>query len=405
MIFLTGSTGFLGRHLLRQLIELRPDSEFRLLIRGSSQADAQVKLREALADAYHVESAAAFQGALADEVLKRIEVVHGDLRSESFGLPRAEYLRVASGLSDIFHCAATTNLDLPIETARQVNVEGTKFIAQLALTAAEKGGNAWLHHVSTAFVAGDTDRIVRSDEVYTQAQFRNSYERTKSEAEAVVRGIQHVLPTTIYRPSVIVGDSLTGRTSAFNVLYLPAKLLIKGVCKALPALPHTPFDVVPIDYVAQAIAQLSSRPQAVGQCYHVSAGVGRESSPLEVVETLIGAFERYKQRRPKHLGKNLLVAPELVTRAFLSLSAAASSMRQIEKLVTEHIGVFKQLHPLIPYMLRNPRFDTSLTEEALSGVLEQPPLFSSYADTVFRYCFETNWGRLPYRVENTLTLR
>lgn len=386
MIFLTGSTGFLGRHLLRRLMELRPNEEFRLLVRAECKDSAKQRALSALKDAC--------DDKLPAHAAQRIDAICGDLRAEHFGLPTTDFKELASGVNDFFHCAATTTLDLPYDIAWNVNVGGTKQIAELALLANERGNSGWLHHVSTAYVAGDTDRIIAANESPTERTFRNSYERTKAEAEAVIRSLQPGIPTTIYRPSIIVGDSHTGRTSAFNVMYLPTKLLLKGVCKAIPALPHTPFDVVPIDYVTDAIAHLSAQPTADGKCYHVSAGVGRESSPLEIIEALIGALDHYKQRRPKHLNKNPLICPDLITRAFFPISAAASSsMRQIEKLVTERIGVFKQLHPLIPYMLRNPRFDTSETEQALDGLLAPAPLFRSYADAVFRYCFETNWGR------------
>ena len=385
MIFLTGSTGFLGRHLLRRLMELRPDSEFRLLVRADDTESGRVRVLDALGDAC--------TGQLPVDAERRIHPVCGDLKAEYFGLGSRQFKELAASTQSVFHSAATTTLDLEFETAWSVNVEGTRQVANLALLANEAGQAAHLHHISTAYVAGDTDGIVGTNEDLKSRKFRNSYEKTKAEAEALVRSMQSDIPTTIYRPSIIVGDSLTGRTSAFNVMYLPAKLLIKGVCKALPAFPHTPFDVVPVDYVSNAIAHLSAQPGAIGQCYHVNAGVGRESSPLEVVEALLGAIDRYKQRKPKHLSATPLICPDLINKAFSPISAAASSMRQLEKLVTERIGVFKQLRPLIPYMLRNPQFDNSATQQALDGLLAPAPLFTSYADAVFRYCFETNWGR------------
>jgi len=387
MIFLTGSTGFLGREILRRLLSVHPQKRFRLLVRGDSRQGAERRMRGALIDCLGEEDFASQSS--------RIEIVWGDLSEERFGSTADEFRGLASGVTDIFHCAATTCLELPLKTARAINVGGTKHTLDLAAIAARLNPFSRFHHISTAFVAGSTQRVVTADELRFDEGFRNSYEQSKAEAEALVREAQTRLQATIFRPSVIVGDSTTGKTSAFNVVYLPARLLIKGVCKAMPALPNTPFDVVPVDYVADAIVHLSQNPDAVGECYHLSAGVGRESTPLEVLESFMATVDKHRKRRPKHLGAPLFVAPELIAKAFCSFSAAAHSMRQLEKKVTEHLSVFRQILPLVPYMLSNPRFDTTKTLRDLSTVMDPPPLFKQYAETVFRYCLDTNWGRRP----------
>ncbi len=386
MIFLTGSTGFLGRELVHRLLSTDQSTRLCLLARGKSQSHAEMKVYSALSDC--------LSSRQLESAKSRIEVVRGDLESERFGLGLDTYERITRDLTAVFHSAATTNLDFPLEKARAINVGGTKNAVALA-----QAGNAVakpgyrLHHISTAYVAGNTQRVVSADELCFRDGFRNSYERSKAESEAIVREAQNnQLPATIYRPSVIVGDSKTGKTSAFNVLYLPAKMLIKGICKTLPAFPETPFDVVPVNYVADAIIHLSRNPQAVGACYHLSAGVGRESSPIEIIDSLLKTFDLYRKSRPKHLRASpLFVAPELLSLAFSSISA----LKILEKKVTSHINVFSQLLPLVPYMLNNPQFDTKETVRDLDSVMDIPPLFPQYAEIVFRYCFDTNWGRSP----------
>ena len=298
-------------------------------------------------------------------------------------------------LDSIFHCAASTTLNLPLGEAREINVQGTNRVLDLAEQSTTANPAFRLHYVSTAFVAGATERTVRASDLQVGGSFRNTYEQVKAEAEHNVRQRQHRIQTTIYRPSVICGDSITGRTSAFNVMYVPARLLILGLCKAIPALPHTPFDIVPINYVADAIFHLSSFERSIGECYHLSAGVGRESSPLEVYDSLLAAFDRAKSRRPQHLRRPLFISPELLSRAFTSISAAAHGMMMLEKKVTEHLTVFTQLVPFIPYMLSNPRFDTTETMRDLDPRIGPPPLFAHYAERVFDYCFQTNWGKKP----------
>ncbi len=135
-----------------------------------------------------------------------------------------------------------------------------------------------LYYVSTAYVAGLRQGVVGPDELSFSAGFRNAYEQTKAEAEALVRDVSSRFPTVIFRPSIIVGDSISGQTSAFNVIYVPAKLLVRGLFRFVPAVPNIPFDVVPVDYVADAIAHLSRLPLPSGTCYHLTVGIGREST-------------------------------------------------------------------------------------------------------------------------------
>ena len=398
MIFLTGSTGFLGRELAARLLTLYPTEDVCLLARGDSESAARQRAVEAVTEACTAAGVTNF--------LSRISVVWGEVSKPQFGLGVTEFESLARKVTAVFHCAASTKFSSPLTEARGINVAGTRQALDLAKTAErlKSLNNSSLspdrtdtpvryHHVSTAYVAGKREAVVRPDELNFSPGFRNSYEQSKAEAEVLVRAESDTLSTTIYRPSVVVGDSRTGRTSAFNVIYMPSRLLISGVCKALPALPNTPFDVVPVNYIADAIAYLSLSSRSSGACYHLSAGLGRESSPLEIVTTLVAAFHRYKSTLPQHLHKNLLVAPELLIKAFGSISAAANSVKQIEKIVTEHISVFSQLLPFVPYMISNPRFDSSLTARDLEGSMQLPPLFEDYAETVFRYCFETNWGK------------
>ena len=387
MIFLTGATGFLGSELAARLLAMHPEKKLCLLARGESDELANNRIMTSVG--------AACEPAGVRDFASRIQVVRGELTEEHYGLGASEFKKLSSEIDSVYHCAASTKFSLPLEEARSINVAGTKNAIALALAAKNYQPNMRLHHVSTAYVAGKQEKVISPDQLSFNQGFRNSYEQSKAEAEALIRAEGDRLQSTVYRPSVIVGDSRTGRTSTFNVIYMPARLLINGVCKALPALPNTPFDVVPVDYIADAIAHLGRNQCSAGATYHLTAGVGRESSPLEIVTMLVNTFDRYKRSLPSHLRRNLLVAPELLLKAFDSFSAAAAniSMKQLEKIVTEHISVFSQLLPFIPYMISNPQFDARSTAKDLEGEISLPPMFAAYGETVFRYCFETNWGR------------
>ena len=390
MILLTGSTGFLGRELAARLLRRHPAARLCLLIRENSEHSAPFRARQTFEEI--------FGSGESERYCERIEVLPGDVTEDCFGLSQAAFNALAGRISSIYHCAATTTLNHDIQTARRVNVAGTFQVLKLA----EKCSMLRVHpdfrlfYISTAYVAGARKGIVHTDELDTSGPFRNAYERSKAEAEAMVRSMQNHVPVCIFRPSVIVGDSITGQTSAFNVIYVPAKLLIKGFFSCFPAIPHTPFDIVPVDYVADAIVHLSALSPASGACYHISAGVGRESTPWEIIEHLFSTFNKYRRRERLLLAVPPLVPPEILALAHSSYEAAKSSMKTLERIVCDRINVFRQTLPFIPYMIGNPQFDNSATLCAAGRFLPLPPMFQTYAERLFKYCLDTNWGKLPW---------
>ena len=143
-------------------------------------------------------------------------------------------------------------------------------------------------YVSTAYVAGDRRGTAYEDDRETGA-FRNSYERSKHEAEALVRS--STLPWTIARPSIVVGESTTGWTASFNVLYGPLRAFDAGAYPLLPARRRSPVDVVSVDYVADAVAALAHHPEAAGGTFHLTAGA-QTSSVGEIMKMATGRFDR-----------------------------------------------------------------------------------------------------------------
>ncbi len=387
MILITGGTGFLGTALSQRLLQRDPQTRLLLLVRPSGRESAENRARQVLSTAFPETRAANWSS--------RIEIVSGELTEKNFGLGDGEFRQLASRVNTIFHCAASTALNQSLADARHTNVTGTKRVIEFAEAGVSAGRNpVRLHHISTAYVAGDTENTVGPTAL--GSSFRNYYEQSKAEAEILLRGIDARIIPTIYRPSVIVGDSVTGHTSAFNVLYIPARFLAKGLLKALPAKPNAPFDIVPIDFVADAICALYQLPDAEGKSFHLCAGVGRESSPLEILNFIISTFQIYRRRMfyTPHL-----IPPEMAALAHSSLVAACAGIKSVEKSIEKiflrRFAIFSQALPFIPYMLRNPRFDTSGTTQALSGILPEAPLFNLYAEKIFGYCIDSNWGKLP----------
>lgn len=389
MIFLTGGTGFLGNALITSLFSEYPSEKMAVMVRASNELEAKNRIQESFKHLreYYPE----------EQVLSRIIPIKGNLSTEGLGLSDKDKFFLKSEVSSIYHSAANTHLSLPYEEAKATNLDGTVRLLELASEIAESNSSLRFNHISTAYVAGDTSEIVTADSLELKTRFRNSYEQTKAHAESLVRAHKDKFNIVIFRPSIIVGDSVTGRTSTFNVLYIPARIIIAGLLKVIPALPHIPFDVVPVDYVANCISKSHILDIPNGSSFHLSAGVGRESSPGEILELLFHTARNYSSKNIPQ--KPSFVSAEVMQRTIHSLSSLANNLyyttafRHFEKVVCEHIPVFRQLLPFIPYMVSNPRFDTNSTFASLGTKIEPAPLFNQYAENIFKYCIQSHWGK------------
>ena len=393
MIFVTGSTGFLGREFLRKAVTSSKFQDFSLLIRSSRGVSAEARGSELLLDICGKQNL--------DRTLSRFQFVEGDLREPKLGLGDSQFSELARNTSKILHCGASVDLNQDRDSAEGHNIAGTKAVLDLAYESKRLTGSfAGFYHVSTAYVAGDTQSIVSARDLRVQGPFRNHYERSKAEAEALVRDAEKDFPICIFRPSVVVGNSVTGKTTSFNVIYIPARMFVSGVLRVFPALPSAPFDVVPVDYVAASMVALMEKELRNESCYHLCTGYGRESSPLEMLQCLIATMEKYCHRTRGLPLTPAWIAPEILSLVYSSLSLARNHMRSLEKhlkgierLLAEHWETIRHVLPFLPYMIQNPRFDMEATHRELAGISPESPLFVSYAERLFKYCIDTNWGR------------
>ncbi len=380
MIFLTGATGFLGREVLGRLLISSPQESVLALVRSTKEQTARQRVDAILDDT--------FGPSCAERYRDRVVVLEGDLSLDSFGVGDATLETYSKQVSRVLHCAASTDLGQNLVDARTANVGGTRRVLSFAESCAESAlGGCSLLHVSTAYVAGDTDRIVDSTDLCLNRTFRNGYEQSKAEAETLVHAASDNIKKCVVRPSMIVGDSITGATSAFNVIYIPARYIASGLFKVLPARANTPCDLVPVDYVADALVALESSATESGICFHLCSGVGRESTLREIVELLLKTFNEARRR-----GLSLLQAPQLISPDTVS-HLYRGGIKNIEEQFSRGIRVLKEILHLLPYMAANPRFDMTLTNRTLDGVVAPAPLFKDYAERVFDYCLQTNWGK------------
>lgn len=358
---ITGATGFLGREIVLRL--LKEQTPLTLLIRGKDDADAQRRGDKLVEELVGREQAAAAR--------KRITVARGDIEQDRLGMDDKTWDRVASTTSAVIHGAASVSFTLPIAEARNVNLEGTRRVLDLA-----KQARARVDYVGTAYVAGDREGIAYEDELDVGQPFRNTYEQTKMEAEKLVRERRSEQPIAMFRPSIIVGDSQTGRTASFKVLYWPLKLYAQGFARVVPGRRATPVDVVPSDYVVDAILAIRKREDSVGQCYTLAAGLDRDSTVGELTDL---ASEFFRVAKP------LFVKPEYVLGWFRPLVDLIPGGKYKHKLTTARVYT--------PYLNLRLRYDTRNAKRALEGTSIAVRPVHEYFETLFRYCIETDWGK------------
>jgi thioester reductase-like protein len=253
---LTGATGFLGGELLVRLLE-ETDRDIITLIRARDDAAAQARLDETLAMLLP-------PGAVPPG---RVRAVAAHLDQHGLGLTVKQRNALARDVDAVVHCAASVQFTLPLDEALRINLDGTREMLDLAGRAP---GLERFVHVSTAYVAGDRPGPYRENEANVGQRSRNTYEQTKLAAELHVQSAG--LPaTSILRPSIVVGDSQTGWTPAFNVIYWPLQAFARGLFPVVPADPQARVDIVPVDTVADALLALTAGEPHTGTV-HVVAG-------------------------------------------------------------------------------------------------------------------------------------
>jgi long-chain acyl-CoA synthetase len=190
------------------------------------------------------------------------------MAAEDLGLSRADRRLLGATVERVIHCAASIAFDLPHEQAMNVNAGGTARLLELA---AEMARLERFVHVSTAYVAGRVRGSFGEQDLDRGQDFRNTYERSKFEAERIIAARAGELPIVIARPSIVVGDRHSGWTPSFNVIYWPLRAFARGLIDELPVDPAGVVDVVPVDYVADALLHMLG-PGDAGGCLHLVAG-------------------------------------------------------------------------------------------------------------------------------------
>jgi thioester reductase-like protein len=345
-VFLTGATGFLGMEVLARLLE-RGDRDVHALVRAPDQPAAERRLDGVLRTLWRDP----------EPYRARVRAVPGDLTSPGLGVRPIDRTALAEEVGAVLHCAASISFDLPLEEARAINVEGTREVIGFAREAKALGRLERFLHVSTAYVSGTHPSTFRERQLAAGQEFRNTYEQTKWEAEHVVGAAGDLAPA-IARPSIVMGESNSGWTPAFNVLYWPLRAFSRGLFESVPAREQGRVDVVPVDYVADALVHMLDRHD-VGVFNLVA---GREAPTVGELVDL--ACERFGRPRPR------LIEP-----------GGATALADGEVYV--------------PYFDMRVVFDDARARKVLAPAGIRAPRLADYFGTLIDYAEATRWGKRP----------
>ena len=348
MRLLTGFPGFLGSALVERLLE-RSDEPVVCLV--------QAQYRESAA------RRAATSADAAGVPRDRVRLVEGDITDPELAVDDYERLRRAARV--VYHLAAVYDLGVARPLAERVNVDGTRHVLDFALAADVDR----FHYVSTCYVSGRYDGRFTHRDLAVGQSFHNHYEATKFAAERLVQAeMRDGFPATVYRPAIAVGDSRTGETGKFDGPYYLLKLILRQWPVAFVPVPLRPsatrLNVVPRDFVVDAMAAISAREDSVGEVYQLCNP--HPPTIPELVRTLGRAADR----------------PVVPVRGTTKVARVAT-----ERLpgVADGLGIDPAA---LPYLSQPTTYADENTRRALADTDVRCPLFSSYADRLVAYARE-----------------
>src|SRR6266446_4905490 len=248
-IFLTGATGYIGAHVAANLLQ-QHESTLNVLVRGRDPRDAEVRLWNALQlhmpfRTFH------------EYLQAKIRIFLGDLTDPQFGLDRDDYDRLVHTTDSVIHCAASLNRKSE-KSCLNVNLRGTLAVLTLARHAEHYHGLRRFSQVSTVAVAGKRQNEVVSEDrsIDWERSDYDPYARTKKFCEHMMRVLLPETPKTVFRPSIVLGDSRYAETTQFDMV---KAFVFLGGLPALPFRPTDKIDIVNVDFVAEAISTLHQK--------------------------------------------------------------------------------------------------------------------------------------------------
>jgi thioester reductase-like protein len=354
--FVTGATGFIGRHLVEQL--LQRDGDIHVLVREGSEG----KLDE-------------LRKRWGPDSMERVHAVRGDLSEPRLGLSDEDVERLRGNVRHFFHLAAIYDMTADAERNEQLNVAGTRHAVELA----NELDAGIFHHTSSIAVAGEHQGLFREDHFDEGQKLPSPYHRTKFESEKIAREETKV-PWRVYRPAIVVGHSQTGEMDKIDGPYYFFKLIqkLRGLLPAWvplagPELGYT--NIVPVDFVAKAMDHIAHQPGLDGQAFHLTNPRRQRSG--EVIN--IFAEAAHAPQLQVRIDRRILQA---LPKGVLSMAMQAPPLKDARRAILADFGIPEEI---LEHVALRPEFDTRDTERALEGSgIEVPPL-EDYAWRLWDY--------------------
>jgi nucleoside-diphosphate-sugar epimerase len=353
-ILITGATGFLGSHLAARL--LQKGCHVTALARGSKGVSPGNRVSDVLRD-------------LGFSRFDKLDVLEGDISLPGLGLSESAKKQIVSATDEIWHCAASLSFQ---QDDRQeifrMNVDGTRHVLDFV----KRTRSRRLQHVSTAYIAGNRDDVALETEIHVGQTFKNAYEESKCRAELMIAQEQSkgAIVASVYRPSIVIGDSKSGRTTHFHGVYAFIRALWAALERLRRRMPETgcvnlplrvlgaetqTLNFVPIDYVVDGMVEISGRSESAGGTYHLA-----NPCPTENRIWLPNICRLLRVEGIQLVGEN----------SFLK-----TPMTKLESLFQKQMAFYYQ------YLQGEPRFDCRRALQALKNTgIECPPVTVEFID-------------------------
>jgi thioester reductase-like protein len=343
-LFITGFPGFIANRLLERLA--RNECRFILLVQPSLAARAREEI--------------ARLAQLTGKSTADFQIVKGDISQPGLGLTPADLELARQQTTTAFHLAAVYDLAVARDLALRVNVGGTRNVLDFARSMPYL---RHFHHVSTCYVAGKREGVILETELRHESGYRNFYEESKYLAELEVESFKNELPITIHRPAVVCGDSQTGETVKYDGVYYLIHYLLRwpSVLSLINIGNHeVSLNLVPVDFVVDAIAALAFEEQAIGKTVQLADPVPLTTNQLfnAIAESINGNHSR-------------ITAPRSWVYFFLMLPPSPK--------------ITGLPHHAVPYFFVKQLYDCSQAQELLAPRGIQCPPFKGYVDRIVEF--------------------
>jgi len=354
--FITGATGFIGKRLVKKILE-REDSSVFFLIRESE--------KDALEHIYEYW----------DCDRSRVTPVVGDLTEPLLGVSAGDRKKIGKKTAHFFHLAAIYDLKADAESQLKVNVEGTRNTVRFA----EAIGAKRFHLFSSIASAGLFEGLFREDMFEEAEGLEHPYFRTKHDSEGIVRR-ECSIPWRIFRPALVVGDSRTGEMDKIDGPYYFFKLIQK-LRKALPSWMPTigieggRINVVPVDFIVNAVDHIAHLKGEDGKCFHLV-----DPTPMRVGD-LLNTFARAAHAPEMSMRINAALfsfIPYHMRKGLMALTP----VRRIRNAVMKDLGLPEDMFRFVNYPTR---FDCRETTRVLKGTGIAVPPLDTYAWRLWDY--------------------